>query len=181
VTASTVTPWEDRLAELMAEFEKDLGKRALLEYGGLKARAVAAEIAEWRALAAQHVAEGVLRDGVKPVAWWRYSYIDEDGSHDLDMYYGEDPTKHYAPSAHQWNALYAAPVAVSAAPSGELERKLQDLAVFGVSDAEAVKLINAPAVSEAFIEFRERMGITTSIRLVDAIVKAQAAITATKE
>lgn len=63
MTASTVTPWEDRLAELMAEFEKDPGKRTLLEYGGLKARAVAAEIAEWRALAAQHVAEGVLRDG----------------------------------------------------------------------------------------------------------------------
>lgn len=44
-----------------------------------------------------------------PVAWWRYSYIDEDGSHDLDMYYGEDPNKHYTPNAHPWNALYAAP------------------------------------------------------------------------
>lgn len=72
----------------------------------------------WQAIGdAQGTAEGVLRDGVeqKPVAWWRYSYIDEDGSHDLDMYYGDDPTKHYAPSAHPWNALYAEPVAAQTA------------------------------------------------------------------
>ena len=64
MTRSTVTPWEDRLAAAQAEIERDPGKRMLLEYSRLKAKAIAEELAEWRALAAQGTAEGVLRDGV---------------------------------------------------------------------------------------------------------------------
>lgn len=47
----------------------------------------------------------------KPVAWWRFSYIEEDGSHDLDMYYGDDPVIHYRDNGHPWNPLHASPVA----------------------------------------------------------------------
>jgi hypothetical protein len=54
--ARTVRPWEMRLAEAMQELQRDPSKRTLLEIGGLKAKALAAEIADWRALADTPVA-----------------------------------------------------------------------------------------------------------------------------
>ena len=178
MTRSTVTPWEDRLAVAQSEIESNPGKRTLLEYSRLKAKAIAEEIAEWRALAAQGTAEGVLRDGVElePVAWCVFAedkgvMVAQHPAYAVKLH-AERCAAMFGQTATEVRPLYAAPAI--AAPT-EVER-----------DAllKAVKAILAIALDEA----RGRVHICDienddikAKTMSEEMQALYAAITATKE
>jgi hypothetical protein len=108
---------------------------------------------QWRVYALKLRAALAQRAGsgeAKLVAWWRYSYIEQDGTHDMDMYYGDDPTKHYSDNGHPWNSLYTAP---PAAVQPDKEAALQQISDLG-------QLQDGPDHGDTVLRIQTALGCT---------------------
>jgi hypothetical protein len=105
-----VRDWLHTTTEVVPCLRNEL-MNAREQIAALSAQAPAPEVAPVRAVEQQ------------PVAWWRWSYIDEQGNADADVQIGEKmPTANLLPdNGFPWQPLYGTPLAPAQATQGGAE------------------------------------------------------------